>query len=307
MTSVVVWLNEEDSSSNLWATADSRITHQNAQGGIARSLEIFPKIYELELKIALDPIRIQSKTAHSLGMAIAGNVLLSMAVKNTAEYLFKNLSLVDSSTPIVESINLKQKLPPIRHVIYLINNIAQQVMYSHVKNTGNRKEKFEVCIFGYCPIEQNYQAHNIICQTLPNDLYNEKEEEFECFDNFIEEKIFDLDSAELQYILLGDKKDNIVKLIEEEVEAKKISNQSIYRVPMRIMQKIVDEEEYMSTIGSYAQHAIADQNFVRVGGGVTPTTGLSFFGYRLGEIDENGNATTPLMGQCFIAPFAMCF
>ena len=76
---------------------------------------------------------------------------------------------------------------------------------------------------------------------------------------------------------------------------------------MRIMQKIVDEEEYMSTIGSYAQHAIADQNFVRVGGGVTPTTGLSFFGYRLGEIDENGNATTPLMGQCFIAPFAMCF
>jgi hypothetical protein len=144
MTSVAVWLNKEENSSDVWATADSRITHQNSDGGIVRSLEIFPKIYELELKVTLDPMRIKYERAHSLGMAIAGNVLLSMAVKNTAEYLFKHLSLIDSLTTILEPTNLKQKLPPITHVVYLINNIAKQVMYSHVKNTGNRKEKFEI-------------------------------------------------------------------------------------------------------------------------------------------------------------------
>ncbi|RFS36088.1 MULTISPECIES: hypothetical protein [Acinetobacter] len=307
MTSVAVWLNKEENSSDVWATADSRITHQNSDGGIVRSLEIFPKIYELELKVTLDPMRIKYERAHSLGMAIAGNVLLSMAVKNTAEYLFKHLSLIDSLTTILEPTNLKQKLPPITHVVYLINNIAKQVMYSHVKNTGNRKEKFEICIFGFCPIEETYQAHNIVCQTLSDTEYNALSEDFECFDNFIERTIFDLDSEELQYILLGDRKDNINQLIQHEIQIQRSENQSIYRTPMRVMQKIVDGEEYFTTIGSYAQHAIANKYFVRVGGGVTPETGISYFGYRLGGVDHQGNYTMPLMGECIITPPAMCF
>lgn len=309
MTSVVIWLNRESGDSeSLWAVADSRITHQTDNGGIKRSLEIFPKIYELELKVRVDPRKFSREKVHSLGMAIAGNVLLSMAVKNTVEYLFGYLTLLNSQDMTQYTFeNLRRKLPPIEHVVYLVNDIAKQVMYSHVKNTSNRKEKFEICIFGYCPIKQSYEAYKIVCQTFNNSKYQEVEGSLECFENSIDKKIFNIASDDLQFMLLGDKTPEIQILIEDEIEQCKLENRDFYRAPMRVMQKIVDEEEYMATIGSYAQHAIADTHFVRVGGGVTPKTGISFFGYRLGNLDQYGQAVTPLMGECFISPPAICF
>ena len=316
MTSVVIWLNKEnDGNANIWGVADSRITHKT-QSGINRSLEIFPKLYELELKVSTHVLRLNYSKIHSYGMAIAGNVTLCMAVKNVVDFLFGHLSISHeyeetSSDKLLEqftavnqfSENLRSRLPMMEHVVNVIHNVAHQVMYSHVQNTCNRPEKFEIAIYGYCIKENKYKAFNVILETLNDEEFKIRKDISNCFNSRIEKLVFDESSEDIQYLLLGDRKEQISELIKEKVEISDKSNRLQYwRIPNEVIRSIVDEENYMPTIGSHAQTIRVDKQFCRVGGGMTSKTGLQYFGYRLGWMAEDGNYMTPTIGDYYFTP-----
>lgn len=316
MTSVVIWLNKEnESGANIWGVADSRITHQT-QSGIKRSLEIFPKLYELELKISTHVLRLNYSKIHSYGMAIAGNVTLCMAVKNVVDFLFGHLSITHeyeekSPAKLLEQFttlnqfddNLRSRLPTMEHVINVIQNVANQVMYSHVQNTCNRPEKFEIAIYGYCIKENRFKAFNVILETLNDTDFQNQKETFNCFNSRIEKIVFDENSDDIQYLLLGDKKEQISELINEKMNNEDRSNNLKYwRIPNEVIRSIVDEENYMATIGSYAQTITVDKQFCRVGGGMTLKTSLQYFGYRLGWMAGDGNYMAPTIGDYYFTP-----
>lgn len=319
MTSVVIWLNREnDGNGHIWAVADSRITHQT-ENAVKRSLEIFPKLYELELKVSTHVLRINYSKIHSYGLAIAGNVTLCMAVKNVVDFLFGHLSIThehEDSSPDslskqfteVNELNeiLRSRLPVMEHVVNIVQNVASQVMYSHVQNTCNRREKFEIAVFGYCIKDRKYKAFNIVSETL-NDLdFKSKKDDFNCFNSYVERVEFDEASDDIQFLLLGDKKERISDLIHEKIaESDKAHKLKYWRVPAEIIRSIVDEENYMSTIGSYAQIVTVDKQFCRVGGGTTKRTGLQYFGYQLGGYDAQGNYLTPSIGDYYFTPSGM--
>ncbi|MEN8411545.1 hypothetical protein ABFP33_16430 [Acinetobacter bereziniae] len=316
MTSVVIWLNRENGdSSSLWAVADSRITHQT-ENGVKRSLEIFPKLYELEMKVSTHVLRMNYSKIHSYGLAIAGNVTLCMAVKNVVDFLFGHLSSMnehsDNSpktffkqfTEVNQfSLNLRAKLPVMEHVVNIVQNVANQVMYSHVQNTCNRREKFEIAIFGYCVKDSKYKAFNIVSETLGDTDFKNQQDNANCFNCYIERIEFDETSDDIQFLLLGDKKEQISNLINEKIaESNKIHKLKYWRAPAEIIRSIVDEENYMSTIGSYAQTLTVNDKFCRIGGGMTKNTGLQYFGYQLGRYDEQGKYQSPMIGDYYFTP-----
>lgn len=317
MTSVVIWLNREGNgdSGSLWAVADSRITHQT-ENVVKRSLEIFPKLYELEIKVSTHVSRINYSKIHSYGLAIAGNVTLCMAVKNVVDFLFGHLSIThqyedNSPATIIKQFidvnqlneSLRERLPVMEHVVGIVQNVASQVMHSHVQNTCNRREKFEIAIFGYCIKDRKYKAFNVICETLSDGDFINKKDSFNCFNTYIEHIVFDEASDDIQFLLLGDKKEQISNLINEKIaESDKTHKLKYWRIPAEIIRSIVDEENYMSTIGSYAQTITVSDKFCRVGGGMTKNTGLQYFGYHLSWYDEEGSYRSPMIGDYYFTP-----
>lgn len=316
VTSVVIWLNKENGNDgNIWGVADSRISYKT-ENGIKRSLEIFPKLYELELRVSTHVLRLNYSKIHSYGMGIAGNVTLCMAVKNVVDFLFAHLSITHehedkSPDKLLEQFttvnqfneNLRSRLPTMEHVINVIQNVAKQVMYSHVQNTCNRPEKFEIAIFGYCIKEEKFKAFNVIHETLSDLEFQAKKDQMDCFNSRIERIVFDENSDDIQYLLLGDKKEQISELINEKMSNLDNSNKLKYwRIPNEVIRSIVDEENYMATIGSYAQTITVDKQFCRVGGAATMKTGLQYFGYRLGWMNEEGNYIMPVIGDYYFTP-----
>ncbi|GAM32119.1 hypothetical protein P23_2640 [Acinetobacter calcoaceticus] len=319
MTSVVIWLNRgNDGNSQISAVADSRITHQT-DNGVKRSLEIFPKLYELELKVSTHVLRINYSKIHSYGLAVAGNVTLCMAVKNVVDFLFGHLSIThDHEDSLPDNVSkqftevnvlneiLRSRLPVMEHVVNIVKNVANQVMYSHVQNTCNRREKFEIAVFGYCIRDRKYKAFNIVSETLSDVDFKSKKDDFNCFNSYVERLEFEEASDDIQFLLLGDKKEQISKLINEKIaESDKTHKLKYWRIPAEIIRSIVDEENYMSTIGSYAQTITVNDKFCRVGGGATKNTGLQYFGYRLGWYDEQGNYRSPMIGDYYFTPTGM--
>ena len=317
MTSVVIWLNRENDG-YIWAVADSRITHQT-EHAVKRSLEIFPKLYELELKVSTHVFRMNYSKIHSYGLAIAGNVTLCMAVKNVVDFLFGQLSIThehenQSQETIMKQFtevnqlnnDLRARLPVMEHVVHIVQNVARQVMHSHVQNTCNRPEKFEIAIFGYCIKDRKYKAFNIVSETLNDADFQSKKDNFNCFNSYVERLEFDDVSDNIQFLLLGDKKEQISHLIKETMaESDKTNKLKYWRIPAEIIRSIVDEENYISTIGSYAQTITVHDQFCRVGGGLTKKTGLQYFGYQLGWYDAQGNYQSPMIGDYYFTPTGM--
>jgi len=104
MTTVAIWLNKESANNpSLWAIADTRISSRTETGNSIRSLDIFPKIFEMPIKVSVDATQYRFAQVHSVGLAFAGSTLLASAAKDILSYLFGRLSLsqsYDFGTPI---------------------------------------------------------------------------------------------------------------------------------------------------------------------------------------------------------------
>ncbi|MCH2054728.1 hypothetical protein [Acinetobacter pittii] len=297
MTSVVIWLNKERDQKVLWGVADTRITNSSSDGSASRILDTYPKIFELPIKVSADLARVRYSRIHSYGIAFAGSTLLASATKEIVTFLCSNLSL---NTPLNfdEPINLlkaltfsiqetnefneslRNQLPALSEFVETIKNVLNQVVESYIKNQPYSDFKnLEFCIFGYCLQLKKFCAYTLTCI-----MFEDKDEEDKPFKNYsinITSKIFDENSENLEFILLGDRKELISSLIEEkkqELESSRVYQ--YWRTPCYVMEDIIDED-YLLTIGSSAQLLkVNDRDALSVGIS-TKNTQMNYYGFKL--------------------------
>jgi hypothetical protein len=302
MTSVVIWLNKERDQKVLWGLADTRITNSSSQGSASRILDTYPKIFELPIKVCADLAHVRYSRIHSYGIAFAGSTLLASAIKEIVTFLCSNLSL---NTPLnfEEPINLvkaltfsiketnefneylRNQLPALSEFVETIKNVLNQVVESSIKNQPYSDFKdLEFCIFGYCLQLKRFCAYTLTCI-----MFEDKDEENKPFKNYsidITSKIFDENSENLDFILLGDKKELISRLIEkkkQELESSRVYQ--YWRSPCYVMEDIIDED-YLLTIGSSAHLLrVDDRNALSVGIS-TKNTQMNYYGFKLLKFED---------------------
>ncbi|HFG7008483.1 hypothetical protein OHV35_02135 [Acinetobacter baumannii] len=297
MTSVVIWLNKESENPVLWGLADTRITSLRIGGGVSRILDTYPKIYELPIKVSADLAHFRYSRIHSYGIAFAGSTLLASATKEIVTFLCSNLSLstpLDFEIPInfKKAINysiketneyneeLRNQLPALSEFVETIRNVLNQVIESYIKNQPNSDfNGLEFCVFGYCLQLKKFCAYNLRCI-----MFEDTDAEDNPFTNYsinIDNKIFDENSENLEFILLGDRKEQIHSLIEEKKqELEKSRGYQYWRSPCYVMDDILDGD-YLLTIGSSAQLLRVDERNAQCVGISTTNTEMNYYGFKL--------------------------
>lgn len=300
MTAVIIWLNRENKDNScIWGLADTRISSENLNGN-KRLLDIYPKIFELPIKICVDQTQLRFSKIHSFGIAFAGNTLIGSATKEILSYLFSSLSThhpidlgipVDFSKALLYSIQhvheyndtFREQLPSLLEISYTVKNIIKQLIDSSIQNQPYSDDKvgLEFCIFGYCLDKKEFCAYKITAKKLlnPNHEYYTHIQS--------EEKIFDSNSNELEFILLGDKKEQITNLIEEKKAElhNHPKNYPYWRSPCYVMSNII-EEDSINSIGGNAQLLTVSERYTQ-NTGIDNKNSVSYYGFKLFEKRNN--------------------
>ncbi|MDD0999347.1 hypothetical protein M5G20_26275 [Pseudomonas sp. TNT2022 ID1044] len=239
MTSIICWNNKsEDWYPGLWAVADSRVSSD--AGPMTDNLQ---KLFVLPVNIYQGENTVTRERSHrvmSVCYGFAGSTLIGTSVKDILALCLDNLTEMnyyDESGDISRS--LAERMPSIEEIARLTQKIAQK----HIVAMGSyhpNNARCEIVIFGFC---KKYNDTKIFV------LKNSPEQPAKI--SFEEKNV-----AGGGYVILGDKKDDVLK----EIERKNIAcAEELYwknRTPIVALQQIIKDSS-LSTIGGHAQICIA--------------------------------------------------
>ncbi|MEO4182990.1 hypothetical protein [Acinetobacter pittii] len=306
MTSVVIWLNKENDQKVLWGLADTRITNSSSDGSANRILDTYPKIFELPIKVSADVARLRYSRVHSYGIAFAGSTLLASATKEIVTFLCSNLSLnnylnfeepINAEKALMYSLQhaneynsfLRDKLPALSEFVETTKNVLDQVMGSYIKNQPNAQlNGLEFCLFGYCLQLKKFCAYTLTCRMFV-DRDENNNQPFNNYSINTDTKVFDENSDQLDFILLGDKKEQIRDFIEEKKqELEKSRGYQYWRSPCYVIDDIL-EGDYLRTIGSSAQLLKVNEQDAQCVGISTKNTEMNYYGFNLLKFRDEVN------------------
>lgn len=228
MTLVISWIKYEPPSTepNVWTVSDGKIM------GPDRTLTLEgSKVLELPIRIkhmqGLPPRQIYFRS--SVGFAYAGSSLIGLNTFATLNDVFNNLG-GDKS---------KNHLPTYSDIIQ-----KAKVILRHYASTIF--SPCEISLFGFCPKTKLPFTSKIKTKTLLADS------------DFDEEIIYG-NVQQLQYILLGDKKEEVTKTINDVAKEYNATQYQYWKIPEVIFYDIVKSNTY-ETIGGGMQLAIAYGN-----------------------------------------------
>lgn len=238
MTSIICWRNQEESDS-VWAVSDSRVTGRNG-----RMTDNCPKLFDIEVKAYLkdDFHKTNPKILFSFGFGFAGSTLVGTNVKEMLSTFVSSLSeleFYDSPIPF------KDKIPSLYDLAKLTKSIVEKyISFLAVCYTDNIGCEFT--IFGYCPKNRQYRVFK---------LYNSP-------DSPLNVEIEEADVSNGKYLILGDKKDEISRLIIENQERFVENSLNWWRSPFIALASIIRGDKIYS-IGGYLQFCVATPSRVR--------------------------------------------
>lgn len=239
MTSIICWNNKnEDWYPGLWAVADSRVSSD--AGPMTDSLQklfVLPvNTYQGENTVTRErPTRVMS-----VCYGFAGSTLIGTSVKDILALCLDNLTEMnyyDENGDISRS--LGERMPSVEEIARLAQKIAQK----HLMAMGSfhpNKARCEIVIFGFC---KKYNDTKIF--VLKNSPEHPAKVSFE-----------ENDISDGGYVILGDKKEDVLKEIERKNTA---CAEELYwknRTPIIALQQIIKDSS-LSTIGGHAQICMA--------------------------------------------------
>lgn len=221
MTAIANWINREPSGPlSIWTIGDTKIRDYRTDTNL--SLES-SKVFELQIKskdISQGPEYQQIYFEHSIGFAFAGSSLLGLNAFATLNTIFSNLG--GRNKNMYPSLSAMTK-------------IASKVIDYYSKSICGPDVAFEAIIYGYCPINKALERYAI--------RYHDGE-------------FTDVAIEGDDVYLLGDKKEEIRKEIEQELNSHAPGGLSYWRTPLRVLSRIVVSGKFES-IGGGTQLNIA--------------------------------------------------
>lgn len=234
MTSVVCWLNNDVWYPGIWAVSDSRVSSE--AGSMTDSL---PKLFAIPINIYDGEgatTRQNPKRILNIGFGFAGSTLIGTSVKDILTLCLDNLSettYYDENG--ITNIPLSERIPTLEEVALLAQKIAEKYLlnvgFCHPQNA-----RCEIVVFGYCA--RNGSNRAFLLKNSP---------EAPSYIS-IEEKTI----SEGTYIVLGDKKEEVLAMIE--AKNQKCFSEPYYeeRGPIVALQQIIRNSS-APTIGGYVQ------------------------------------------------------
>ena len=239
MTSIICWNNKsEDWYPGLWAVADSRVSSD--AGTMTDSLQ---KLFVLPVNMYQGKSEVTREHSHrilSICYGFAGSTLIGTSVKDILALCLDNLTetnYYDENGGIPKSIG--ERVPSVEEVAKLTQKIAQKYLMAMGTYHPN-KARCEIVIFGFC---KKYNDTKIF--VLKNSPEQPAEISFE-----------ERDVSGGGYVILGDRKEDILKEIER--KNIKCANEKYWknRTPIIALQQIIKDSS-LATIGGHAQICMA--------------------------------------------------
>lgn len=239
MTSIICWNNKsEDWYPGIWAVADSRVSSD--AGPMTDSLQ---KLFVLPVNIYQGEATVTREHPHrilSVCYGFAGSTLIGTSVKDILALCLDNLtemSYYDENGDISKT--LEERMPSIEEIAKLTQKIAQKYLMAMGSYYPN-KARCEIVIFGFC---KKYNDTKIF--VLKNSPEQPAEISFE-----------EMDVSGGGYVILGDKKEDILKEIERKNIACAEELHWKNRTPIIALQQIIKDFS-LPTIGGHAQICMA--------------------------------------------------
>lgn len=239
MTSIICWNNKnEDWYPGLWAVADSRVS--SGAGIMTDSLQ---KLFVLPVNIYQGEAVVTRERSHKIldvCYGFAGSTLIGTSVKDILALCLDNLTEVsyyDESGDLPMSI--EERTPSIEEIAKLTQKIAQKFLMALGAFDPN-KASCEIVVFGFC------KKHN---DTKIYVLKNSPKQRAEV--GFEEKRI-----SEGEYVILGDRKEDVRKEIERKNVTCTGEQYWKSRAPIIALQQII-KDSALSTIGGHVQICMA--------------------------------------------------
>ena len=198
-----------------------------------------PKLFAIEAKALLlnNVLDLAPKTIFSFGFGFTGSTLVGTNVKEMLSIFVGNLKEIEFYD--CPKYDFEKKLPSLDEIATLTKKIAEKyIAYLAVCFPGNIGCEF--LIFAFCPKQKAYKVLKLF-NTYQNPLVVEIEES----------KVSDGN-----YLILGDRKEEITQLISAKREKFDKNSRNWWRAPFIVLSNIIRSEQ-MSTIGGYLQFCMA--------------------------------------------------
>lgn len=242
MTSIICWLNtdEDEFFPGVWAVSDSLVC-----AGAEPITDALPKLFPLPVNLydTSDGILKQNPiNLLNIGYGFAGSTLIGTAVKDILTMCLDNLSEISYTHNGEEAeLSIDERMPSIEDIAFLTARIAKKYIMSmgfyHPINA-----KCEIVLFGYCKKNKAYKVFVI------RNTHNHP-------DNVtVDEKNFE----ESPYIILGDKKNEVLDMINIKNKLCLSTRYQTGRGPIIALQQII-KNELLTTIGGYLQICITSR------------------------------------------------
>lgn len=240
MTSIICWSNNhtEEWYPGVWAVADSRIS--SSAGIMTDSLQ---KLFVLPVRGYRGESTLTKEYSNAIlnvCYGFAGSTLIGTSVKDVLALCLDNLAEIDFYDGEGEvTKTLAERIPSLEEVARLAQKIAQKYLLS-IGQSHPHSARCEIVVFGYCKVQSRSKV--FILKNTPDDPavvgFEEK------------------DISDGQYVVLGDRKEEVVREIARKND---VCGQDRYwkgRAPIIALQQIIKDSS-MSSIGGYAQMCMA--------------------------------------------------
>jgi hypothetical protein len=222
MTAILSWFNQEEGTLPYIITVgDTKIS-----GGEGTLTLEGAKV--LELPIKCKDLTTPSQEVYftsSIGFAFAGSTLVGLNVYCYLQTIFANLG----------GLKQQNKLPDYKSIC----SKAKEVLLLY---TTSIRSISELLLFGFCPKFKN----PFICTIKPKSTANGIDYDIEIKDRF---------SDEIEVLLIGDKKEDIKQLVDDEISKQTIKHSLNYwRAPAKVLREIIEQNKF-ETIGGNLQLA----------------------------------------------------
>ncbi|USD65822.1 hypothetical protein [Vibrio sp. SCSIO 43136] len=260
MTSIICWRNQEETD-GLWAVSDSRVS-----SGSSVMTDNCPKLFSLVASTFLeqDYLKLNPKRLFTFGFGFAGSTLIGTNVKEMLSMFVSNLSEINYYD--MPDYPFEDKLPSLMDVAVLSKKIAERYIHS-MGQCFPQSARCEFVIFGYCPKYKKYTAIKLSnCPSSPAEI-----------------KLEEVDVSNGAYLILGDQKERIGELVEDNKSKFEVKSLNWWRSPFIALANILREED-AGSIGGYLQFCLSTELDTRLHF-LTPKDELcaTYIGFKLFE------------------------
>lgn len=160
LTSIVIWLNEDDYLPGLWAVSDSRVS--NVNNILTDNYPKLSAIHAMSYKTE-DFSRSQPRHVLSIGFAFSGSTLIGSTVREMLSIFLSTLTEIDYYD--APDLPFDEKIPSLEEIAMFASRLASKYVASlGVHYPANAR--IEIAIFGHCTRSNALQVFRVFNEPI---------------------------------------------------------------------------------------------------------------------------------------------